>query len=96
MQAWSAPKGRGESFPIPKIMLQIFLYIEDIFDSKTVPKRADIDVSPRNLQHDFPKMWGEGVKGCLELFQKFIHLVAAGFSIKGSLSFPKRRKGVIR
>ena len=35
--------GRGGSFPIQKIILQISLYIEDIFDSKIVPKCADVN-----------------------------------------------------
>ena len=33
-----------------------------------------INFSAKKLQHDFPKMRGGGVKGCLELFRKFIRL----------------------
>ena len=57
----------------PKIILQISLYIEDIFDSKIVPKCADVDASPKHVHYVFRK-WGgglEGVKGRLELFQKW-------------------------
>ena len=49
-----------------------FLDIEDIFDSKTDPKCANV---PENLQLlFFLRKWGVGgwVKGCLELFQKII------------------------
>ena len=31
------------SFPIQKITLQISMFIEDIFDSISVPKRADVE-----------------------------------------------------
>ena len=38
----------GECFPIQKNILQISLYIEDVFDDKSVPTRADVDVSRKN------------------------------------------------
>ena len=44
----------GGSFPIKKIILQI----DAIFDSKMVPKRADVNVSPKNLQYDFQSQFG--------------------------------------
>ena len=69
------PKKRGGgSFLIQKVILQISLYTEDIFDSKSVPnkmRRRRRHSIPKKLQYDFPKMRG-GVKGCLELFRKFI------------------------
>ena len=55
-----------------KIIFKNFLDIEDIFDSKTDPKCANV---PENLQLlFFLRKWGVGgwVKGCLELFQKII------------------------
>ena len=43
-------------------MLQIFAIIN----------ASSVMYSGKKAQHDFPKMRGEGVKGRLELFQKFI------------------------
>ena len=51
----------GGSFPIQKVILPTSLHIEDIFDIKIVPKRADVDVSPKNEQNDFPTLRLSGV-----------------------------------
>ena len=70
MSSWT-PILRG-SFRIQTIILQISLYIEAIFDIKSVPKRADVTMSPKNLQYDYPKMRGReggGAKGRLDLFR---------------------------
>ena len=70
-------------------ILQISLYIEDIFDSKIIPKRANVDVSPKNRQYDFPKMRG-GVKGRLERFRKFIRFGSRRHPLGGGLTQSKR------
>ena len=41
------------------------LYIEDIFDSKSVPKRTGVDVSPEICNTISQK---RGYTGCLELY----------------------------
>ena len=66
-------KGGGQGvISGPKIILQISLYIEDIFDSKIVLKRADVDVSPKICNMIFQK-WGGP-----ELFRKLIRFSIAG------------------
>ena len=59
-------------------MFQNLLYIEDIFNSKTVPKRTNVDVSPKKLQHFFRKWGGGGFKSRVELENSSI-LVRGGF-----------------
>ena len=53
--------GEGGLFSIQKFMLQILDLYAGLFEHEI----------GKNLQHDFPKM-RRGVKGRLELFQKFI------------------------
>ena len=53
--------GEGGLFSIQKFMLQILDLYAGLFEQEI----------GKNLQHDFPKM-RRGVKGRLELFQKFI------------------------
>ena len=52
----------GGSFPVQNFILQIF----------AIKKDTAIMNSRKNPQYDFPKMRAGGIKGCLELFQKFI------------------------
>ena len=47
----------GRGFLIQQIILQISLYNENLFDSKMVPKRADVNVSPKICNMIFRK-WG--------------------------------------
>ena len=66
----------------PKIILQISLYIEDIFDSKIVPKCTDVDVSPKICNYmNFWKWGGEGGQGLFGTFPKIIRFGNSGFPL---------------
>ena len=53
---------RGESFAYQKIMLQIRLHIEAIFDRETVAKHTPRWCVPKCLQHFIPQMgWDQGL-----------------------------------
>ena len=68
MKLRKSSTGGGESFSIQKFILQIFANCRLYFGHEF----------RKNLQYDFPKIRGWGVKGRLELFRKFIRFGNAG------------------